>query len=235
MVSQSVNDIISAFSVFVLSTNLATSLEGDGQQLFSRAELFNNLRDNRGLMMIDKESEAFQNVAAPLSGLHELQAQAQEHMASVSHIPTVKLLGIQPAGLNASSEDQMRVFYDYIHAYQEHLFRNPLRTIMGMVMLSLWGETDDSIDFKFKPLFSLDEKGAAEVEKMKAERDQILVDTGILSPEEARQRVANDPGSDYSSIDVDDVPDLIDEEESGFIPEGGGSAVNQLFKAEEIK
>lgn len=232
---QSVNDIISAFSVFVLSTNLATSLEGDGQQLFSRAELFNNLRDNRGLMMIDKESEAFQNVAAPLSGLHELQAQAQEHMASVSHIPTVKLLGIQPAGLNASSEDQMRVFYDYIHAYQEHLFRNPLRTIMGMVMLSLWGETDDSIDFKFKPLFSLDEKGAAEVEKMKAERDQILVDTGILSPEEARQRVANDPGSDYSSIDVDDVPDLIDEEESGFIPEGGGSAVNQLFKAEEIK
>ncbi|MBB3743895.1 hypothetical protein FHX10_003394 [Rhizobium sp. BK591] len=242
---QSVNDIISAFSVFVLSTNLAESLQADGQQLFKRAELFNNLRDNRGLMMIDKDSEAFQNVAAPLSGLSELQAQAQEHMASVSHIPTVKLLGIQPAGLNASSEDQMRVFYDYIHAYQEHLFRHPLRRLMGLVMISLWGEVDKAIDFKFKPLFSLDEKSDAEVGKLKAETDQIYIDTGVISPEESRKRVAADPASGHSSIDVDDVPDLLDEEEQGLEPKGGHplpgadeedtdeSASNRLFgKAE---
>ncbi|MGZ2484292.1 phage-related protein (TIGR01555 family) [Rhizobium pisi] len=242
---QSVNDIISAFSVFVLETNLAESLQADGQQLFKRAELFNNLRDNRGLMMIDKESEGFQNVSAPLGGLSELQAQAQEHMASVSHIPTVKLLGIQPAGLNASSEDQMRVFYDYIHAYQEHLFRHPLRRLMGLIMISLWGETDKAIDFRFKPLFSLDEKSEAEVEKLKAETDQILIDTGVISPEESRKRVAADPASGHSSIDVDDAPDLLDEEEHGLAPKGGkllpglgeedtdDSASNRLFgKAE---
>jgi phage-related protein (TIGR01555 family) len=231
---QSVNDIISAFSVFVLSTNLGESLQADGQQLFKRAELFNNLRDNRGLMMIDKDSEEFQNVSASLAGLEGLQAQAQEHMASVSHIPTVKLLGIQPAGLNASSEDQMRVFYDYIHAYQEHLFRNPIRRLMGLVMLSLWGEIDDTIDFQFKPLFSLDEKSEAEVEKLKAETDQILIDSGVLAPDESRKRVANDPGSDYSSIDVEDVPDLLEEEEEGLVPKGAGSAVGSMFKAEEI-
>lgn len=562
---QSVNDIISAFSVFVLQTNLGESLQADGQQLFKRAELFNNLRDNRGLMMIDKDSEAFQNVSAPLGGLSELQSQAQEHMASVSHIPTVKLLGIQPAGLNAclpgdtlimtdrgevqihdvttddmvltregfapltfagitkyanelieiktvnetllctgnhpiwmpdeqkfvpaenvrigdrllligeslaiqkmrrpwhgavngggsgetditphgtskpdawsfsigkfgrligeycrrgftsttktaikptinlitwslclraitrgfiilnsgfaasafeigyasnatdyskfrssrversivprnaslptsgprslrkqnrapsayalnaerlsrpvaamlnfaresaiplvkiavttlmriisptqknieeprnrgfvvsvkrmpasewvydltvapgylpeffangilthnSSEDQMRVFYDYIHAYQEHLYRAPIRRLMGLVMISLWGEVDPAIDFKFKPLFSLDEKSEAEVEKLKAETDQILIDSGVLAPDESRKRVANDPGSDYSSIDVEDIPDLLDEEEHGLAPKGGhplpglgeedndDSASNRLFgKAE---
>jgi len=230
---QSVNDIISAFSVFVLGTNLGESLQADGQQLFKRAELFNNLRDNRGLMMIDKDSETFQNVSASLAGLEGLQAQAQEHMASVSHIPTVKLLGIQPAGLNASSEDQMRVFYDYIHAYQEHLFRNPIRRLMGLVMISLWGEVDENIDFKFKPLFSLDEKSEAEVEKLKAETDQILIDSGVIAPDESRKRVANDAGSDYSSIDVDDVPDLLDEEEEGLVPKGAGSAVGSMFKAEE--
>lgn len=242
---QSVNDIISAFSVFVLETNLGESLQADGQQLFKRAELFNNLRDNRGLMVIDKDSEAFQNVSAPLGGLSELQSQAQEHMASVSHIPTVKLLGIQPAGLNASSEDQMRVFYDYIHAYQEHLYRAPIRRLMGLVMISLWGEVDPAIDFKFKPLFSLDEKSEAEVEKLKAETDQILIDSGVLAPDESRKRVANDPGSDYSSLDVGDVPDLLDEEEHGLAPKGGhplpglgeedndDSASNRLFgKAE---
>lgn len=218
---QSVNDIISAFSVFVLKSNLAETLQADGEQLFRRATLFNAVRDNRGLMMIDKETEEFDNVSAPLSGLDALQSQAQEHMASVSHIPIVKLLGIQPAGLNASSEDQMRVFYDYINSYQEHLYRDQLRRLLGIIMLSLWGEVDDTIDFEFIPLWSLDEKGQAEVRKIKAETDQVYVDTGAIAPEEVRTRIANDPGSDYAAIDVDDVPNLLDEEEQGLAPKGG--------------
>lgn len=232
---QGVNDIITAFSTFVLYGNLAISLEEGGDQIFRRAEFFNRMRDNRGLMIIDKDTEEFQNVSAPLSGLEGLQAQAQEHMASVSHIPTVKLLGIQPAGLNASSEGELRSFYDWIHSYQEHLYREPLHCLMGLVMLSLWGKTDDAIDFEFEPLWSLDEKAQAEVDKIRADTDQVLIDVGALSPEESRSRVARDPQSDYSSIDVNDVPDLREEEESGLMPRGSevaDAALNRLFDAQ---
>lgn len=135
---QSVNDIISMFSVFLLATNLGETLQTGGDELFKRAELFNLLRTNRGLMMVDKDTEDFKNVSAPLAGLDMLQAQSQEHMASVSHIPLVKLLGTQPAGLNASSEGELRSFYDYVHSFQEHLFRQPLHRLMGLVMISLW-------------------------------------------------------------------------------------------------
>jgi phage-related protein (TIGR01555 family) len=217
---QGVNDIISAFSVFVLKTNMSVALQGDGQELFKRAELFNLLRSNRGLMMLDKDAEDFENVSAPLGGLDKLQAQAQEHMAAVSHIPLVKLLGIQPAGLNASSEGEIRSFYDYIHAFQEHLFRDKIHKLLGLVMLSLWGKVDPDINFEFEPLWSLDEKGEAEVEKIRAETDGILIDNGQITPAEARARVARDPGSQYSSIDVDDVPDLEDEEENGLVVRG---------------
>lgn len=228
---QSVNDIISAFSVFVLSTNLATSVQGDGQQLFDRADLFNNIRDNRGLMIIDKDQEEFQNVSASLAGLEALQAQAQEHMASVSHIPTVKLLGIQPAGLNASSEDQMRVFYDYIHSYQEKIYRAPLHRLLGLVMLSLWGEVDEDIDFRFKPLFSMTEHEEAEIQKFRAEADAMRIDSGVVSPEEVRQKVANDPASGFSSLDVDDVPDLAEEEAEGLEPRGQRGAEDEATSA----
>lgn len=204
---QSVNDIISAFSVFVLKTSLAASLQGDGAQLFKRAELFNNIRDNRGLMMIDKEVEDFANVSASLAGLEGLQAQAQEHMASVSHIPVVKLLGIQPAGLNASSEGELRSFYDYVLAFQEHMFRQPIKRLMGLVMLSLWGEIDESIDFNFKPLWALDEKGKAEVRKTEADTDAVLVDLGAIDPSEVRQRVIDDPDSGYAGLDPADMPE----------------------------
>jgi phage-related protein (TIGR01555 family) len=230
---QSVNDIISGFSIFALMTNLSESLQGDGQQLFDRADLFNNLRDNRGLMMLDKDSEDFKNVAAPLGSLDKLQAQAQEHMAAVARIPLVKLLGVTPSGLNASSDGEIRSFYDYIHAYQEHLFRDKLRRLMGLVMLSLWGETDDAIDFEFEPLWALDEKGEAEVRKIEAETGQILIDDGTISPEEERKRVASDPGSGYETIDVLDVPDLEEEEIEGLEPKASAERLAQAGETGE--
>jgi len=115
----------------------------------------------------------------------------------------------------------MRSFYDYVNAYQEHLFRDKLHRLMGLVQISLWGKTDDTIDFEFVPLWALDEKSEAEVEKTKAETDQILIDTGVLAPAESRKRVANDAGSDYTNLEVDDLPELREEEIEGLMPQGG--------------
>ncbi|NTJ67538.1 DUF1073 domain-containing protein [Agrobacterium rhizogenes] len=231
---QSVNDIISAFTAWVLKTNMSSILQaGGGEQEMLRASLFNNMRNNRGLMMVDKESEDFDNISVPLAGLDSLQAQAQEHMASVCGIPLVKLLGITPSGLNASSEGEIRVFYDTIAAYQEAFFRDNLNKVLGFIQLSLFGEVDDSIVFQFEPLFSLTEKELAEARKAQAETDQIYIDAGVVSSAEVRQRLASDPDSSYDGLDPDEMPDLLEEEEGGLVPKGGGSAVGSMFKAEE--
>ena len=57
---------------------------------------------------------------------------------------------------------------------------------------------------------------------MKAETDEILVNLGALHPEEPRKRVAAEPESGYASIDVDDVPNLLEEESEGLEPTRGG-------------
>lgn len=208
---QAVNDIIRAFSVMVLSTNMAEKLSTNpaGDDLFLRAEFFNKLRDNRGLFMIDKDQESFENVSAPLSGLDALQAQSQEHMASVSGIPLVKLLGIQPAGLNASSEGEIQSFYDWIHSSQEKLFRSPLETILAMVQLSLFGEVDDQITFEFESLWEMTDKDKAEIENIEAQTDVLLVGEGIISTEESRRRIANDKHSSYPGLDPEDAPEPV--------------------------
>lgn len=213
---QSVADIIQAFSVFVLKTDMQTLLATDGDALFRRADLFNLIRDNRGLMMLNKDSEEFANVSAPLAGLEGLQSQTQEHMASVSRIPIVKLLGIQPAGLNASSQGEIQTFYDTIAAYQESLLRIPLTKIIDIVQLSEFGDIDQDITFKFEPLETMTEKEEGEINKMNAEADSIRIADGVLSPEEVRAAVAADPDSPYGDIDVDDTPDLLEEEEEGL-------------------
>lgn len=218
---QSVNDIIKSFVTWVLKTNMGALTQLDGETLFNRAEFFNDVRSNQGIMLIDKDKEDFSNVQATLSGLDHLQAQAQEHLCSVTQIPLVKYTGISPLGLNASSEGELKVFYDLIASRQEKQLRAPIHRLMGLAMLNLWGEIDESIGFEFEPLWSLTEKEVAEAEKTEAETDQVLIDGGIISPEEARRRLASDENGGYSWIDVDDVPDLREEEEEGLEPTGG--------------
>lgn len=99
-----VGELIHSFSVMVLMTDMQTILQ-DGSPgaagLLLRADEFNAFRDNQNLFVLNKESEDFKNVSASLAGLHELQSQAQEHMASICRIPLVKFTGISPSGLNA--------------------------------------------------------------------------------------------------------------------------------------
>ncbi|KMO33900.1 hypothetical protein VQ02_19850 [Methylobacterium variabile] len=230
---QSVSDLVSAFSVMVLATRMGNAQGAVGEDFFNRVELFNLTRDNRGVWVVDKETEDMKNVSAQLSTLDVLQAQSQEHMASVSGIPLIKLLGIQPAGLNASSEGEIRVFYDWIHAYQEALFRPNLTTILGLVQLNLDGVVDPEIGFEFEPLWSLSDKERAEVAKLEAETDQLRIDSGVIAPTESRKRLADDADSPYHGLDPDDVPETEenDEDDLGEGDDGTSPTVRRLFDA----
>lgn len=199
---QSVSDIISAFSVMVLKMkNLGEALNAQGEALFQRTDLFNAQRDNRGLLTIDSE-EDFVNVAAPLGTLDNLQAQSQEHMASIWGIPIEILNGIQPMGLNASSEGQIRVFHDWINSCQEHLFRPNLTVVINFIQLSLFGEVDPNITFIFNDLESMDDAEKAEIENKKAMTHQIYNDMQVASTDEVRKAVSADVNSPYHGLDL---------------------------------
>ncbi|HWE98840.1 MAG TPA: DUF1073 domain-containing protein [Caulobacteraceae bacterium] len=220
---QSVSDTLNAFSIMVLKTNMSGLLNGGSAEIERlRAEAFNLFRSNLGLMEIDFETEDLFNVAAPLGTLDALQAQAQEQMASVWSIPLVKLLGTTPSGLNASSDGEIRVFYDNISAEQEAVFDANLKTVVRVVMLHLWGEIDEDIAHEWVPLWQLDQAAEAAVQKTKADTDAVLMDAGALAAEEVRKRLANDPKSGYHGLDVDDVPEPPDMG-TGEEPSAGGN------------
>ena len=205
---QSVSDLIHSFSVSGLKTNMGGALSGGtGGEVFNRVQLFNQYRDNRGMLVIDKDTEEFFNVSTPLSGLDHLQAQSQEHMAAAAGIPLSILLGITPSGLNASTEGEIRTFYDWIEAQQEGHLSAPVEYVLRVVQLSLFGEIDPDIGFKWEPLWTLDEAERATMRKTDADTDVVLINAGVISPEESRKRVAADEDSPYAGLDINDLPE----------------------------
>lgn len=211
---QAISDMVKSYSVSGLKTNMGTAtMPGGGAELFTRVDFMNAVRDNRGALVLDKDQEEWFQIATPLSTLDALQAQSQEHMASVSRIPIVKLLGIQPAGLNASSEGEITAFYDWIAAYQEKFFKKHLTTIIHMIMLSLWGEIDKSITWKFRPLKQLTELEEMDLEAKKTDIDDKNVAMGAIDPAEVRRRLIADKASQYHGLKLD--PDTMPEAPGG--------------------
>lgn len=223
----SVSDLIHNFSILVLKTNLTALLQGPNQDattaakaatdLLSRAKMFTQTRDNQGLMLIDKTDEEMEQIAVPLGTLDALQAQAQEHMAGPSHIPLVKLFGITPTGLNASSEGEIKVFYDFIRSMQQLLFAPALTEILNILQLHLFGEIDDTITFEFVPLTSPSVKELADIRKQDVDGGVALVQAGAITTDELRERLMSDPNSGYMNLtgEAPEPPDV-----SGLDAEG---------------
>jgi phage-related protein (TIGR01555 family) len=210
----SVNRLINTFSIIFLQTDMAEVLAGgDSSELIKRLRLFTKTRDNQAVFMTDKEKEMLEQLAVPLAGLSELQAQAQEHMAMPTHLPLVVLTGITPAGLNASSEEEIEVFHDWNHSMQEALYTDPLKKVLTLVQLNRFGNVDPDIIFDYVPLKELVGEAAARVRKMASEAGIAYIDAGVISPEEERQRITNDPESGYDNLSGSDVPEPPAQEE----------------------
>lgn len=205
---QGVSDIIQAFTVWVLKTNMSSILGGDpGDDVFARLDIFNRTRSNRGVMAVDKDTEEFANVSTSLAGLDHLQAQAQEHMSAAAGIPLVKLFGISPSGLNASSEGEITTFYDGIEAGQESVIRPELQRLFNIVQLSLFGDIDPEIGFEFEPLETMDPAQRSTIRKTEADTAGVWIDKGVIDPIEARKVLATQEDSPYASLDLSHVPD----------------------------
>jgi phage-related protein (TIGR01555 family) len=199
---QSVSDLIHSFTVFVLKTVMGNITQAT-ETFLARLQLFILGRDNQGLFVVDKEQEEFDNVSAPLGGIEELQAQAQEQMAAVWKLPLVKLLGITPAGLNNTTDGEIRVLYDHIHAVQEKDYRPHVKRCSEVIQLNEFGEIDPDIDFEFEPLWELDDAGKSAVQKTQADTDAVYVELGAISNEEVRTRLAGDLHSPYHGLKGD--------------------------------
>ena len=220
----SVSDLLHSFSLSGIKTDMSAILSGsdDGDtNIMLRAELYNRLRDNRGLMLLSKDEEEFFQFNTPLSGLDALLTQSQEQMAAPSHTPLVKLLGITPSGLNASTEGEIAVYYDHIRAMQENLLRDPLDKLLKLVQLHLFGQVNDNITFDFVPLQQMSETELSTIRKSDTDRDVAYIQAGVVSAEEVRGRLASEPDSGYNGIDVEDVPEIPDDGFSDGLNDGG--------------
>lgn len=220
---QSVSGLINGCSI----VNLKTEMQAVYQQagiggLINRIENFMKFRDNRGVFLTDKDKEELQILSANLAGLDKLQNQALEQVCVAAQEPLVKFSGISPSGLNASSEGEIRVWYDRVAAYQESFFRANLTKVMHACMLNIWGEIDPDISFEFVPLWQLDDAAKAAIAKTNADTRAVYVEIGAASNDEVRTALRSDEDGLFDGANLEGGGYEPLAEQEGRDPENGG-------------
>jgi phage-related protein (TIGR01555 family) len=203
------NRLLNKFSMLVFKTALGDILEGYGglDQLDSRMQMLARTQTNDGVFAIDREAEDVVKVETPLSGVTDIVKQSLEQLAAMNRTPAVKLLGISPSGFNATGESDLRNYYDHVLSQQEKILRHAIKDILDVMQISLFGEVDSSIAFTFKPLSEDDKNAVAMTQQVKVNTLCALLDREVISPEEARRVLVDDPASGMNDLDPDDVPE----------------------------
>lgn len=135
------------------------------EALLSHFEYMRMFQSNEGLTLLDKE-DVFASTAYSFAGIPETIIQFGQQVSGAAKIPLVRLFGQSPAGMNATGESDIRLYYDGIKASQEANMRPFLTDLVKIVWQSKTGKKAPSdLTFNFVPLWQMSATDKATVAK----------------------------------------------------------------------
>jgi phage-related protein (TIGR01555 family) len=137
--------------------------------------------------MLDAEGgERYEKIATQFAGVPEMMDRAANRLAASSEIPVTLLMGQAPAGLNATGDTDLRIFYDRIKSDQANILAPILIQLVHVTALALGIRGEHGVIFP--SLFQETPKERREADKLLADTDAIYLDREVLTPEEVRAR-----------------------------------------------
>jgi phage-related protein (TIGR01555 family) len=185
-------NLLSDFSQAVLKIKgLAELLSGNKRDdVMNRAAAIDMSRSIARSVILDSEEEWLRQ-ATPMNGFAEMVDRWMLRVAGAVDIPATKLFRQAPAGMNATGESDIRLWYDDIGSAQRDELLPALEKIAGLAFRAKSGPTGgvepESWTFKFHPLWQLTEKEQAERNKSQSEADDLYIANGTITPEEVAQ------------------------------------------------
>lgn len=176
------------------------------QGLLAQFEMMRQLQTNEGMTLLDK-NDTFDAKVYTFSGLDAVLLQFGQQLAGASDTPLVRLFGQSPAGLSATGESDMRMYYDTINAQQKAKLLNPFDTLVKVIWRSAFGKpAPKDLEFTFTPLWQMSASDKATNAKTVTETVVGAFEAGVTTRKTALEELRD------SSADTGVFANITDEE-----------------------
>ena len=135
------------------------------------------------------ENETFEKKASTVTGLADLLINQALEICAMEGIPYTLLFGKSAAGMNATGESDIRLWYDKVEAEQPDVLDPILNVLYSLAYSSqeLGFSPKEDWSVKYNPLWKPTTKEVAEIRKAIADADKIYLDAQVLSPDEVAE------------------------------------------------
>jgi phage-related protein (TIGR01555 family) len=191
------------------------------QQAFTNNVLWaTQMRDNYGRQVIDTDEE-MQQIDTTLTDMDALIMTQYQIVAAIAGVPSTKLLGTTPKGFNATGEYEMASYHEMLESMQSNhltpLVDRHIQLLLRSEIMPKFGGKEYRFKVKWEPLKTATAEEIANVNKLNAEADLTLSQTGAIDGTDVQNRLISDPDSGYNGIErhVVEQPDDLEQPESG--------------------
>lgn len=178
--------LVSDFAQSVIKiAGLWDALATDGEKAFqNRLAAMEAGRSTVNAVTIDA-ADSYERQQTPMAGLPDLLEKFAIRLAAACDMPLTLLFGTSPAGMNATGESDIRLFYDRVAAYQKRRLEPALRQLCQIIFRTMGTQAEpDKWSVKFRPLWQESAKDRATAMMTQAQADNLWVQMGVLSPDE---------------------------------------------------
>lgn len=233
--------------VFSIDGLLDMIAGGQLQDLQTRATFMDQCKSvSRSIMLDSRRGETYTKIATSFAGIGEMLDRSANRLSASAEIPTTRLMGQSPAGLNATGASDIRDWYDRVQGDREIELRPPLEFLLRLISISL-GYHDEFPTIEFLPLWQETPAEKATREKTEADTAKVWIDGEVLTPEDvAIARFGGDKPQPYKidpesrrpdlSIPAEEIPGSTGGESTAPVQDLSKTALNgaQIASALEI-
>jgi hypothetical protein len=180
------------------------AMASKGDQAIDKIMQFAKYRDNYGIQLGDKESEEFQQFDIGLADLDAVIMGQFQIVAAIAGVPGTKLLETTPKGFQSTGEFELQSYHEMLESIQTHDLtpmaeRHHLLVMKSFIEPRLKIASIDT-EVSWNALDSPTAIEAANIELVKAQTGQVLIESGAIDGYTEAQRLARDKESDYSAL-----------------------------------
>lgn len=201
-----------AQSIYKLSGLAAAQLSDKDQTIKRRMQIINYSRSLIQATLLDKDLEDYEVKAVPLSGVSETMREFMSRVSAGAGMPTTKLFGISPGGMNATGDSDDRSWYDKVKAMQKRQVKPQLCQFLKIFLSAKEGPTNGVEPEQYTPVFrslwqSTDVEKAL-IRLQVAQTAQIYAGLGAATAEDiAESHLSGDEFNIDLTVDLERVAD----------------------------
>lgn len=209
-----VSNVLYEFSVdFFKIKGLAQALmAGNERAVIQRMDIIAMMKSVIHGVIMDADEEEWEKKTSSVTGLAELLYVYMSMVSATTRIPQTKLFGRSPAGMNATGESDMDMYYDRVKTSQKTDLKPQLTTLVDIIRE--WKGIKTPLCVEFNSLYQMSDKEEAELKKLNAETEKAKAETykiyvedmGVLTAEQVYEQEWSSIFGEMPEIESEPVP-----------------------------